>query len=153
VSVHQELADSKNLTMGIEAIERIVSVDHKMSRKIILLLLDNAVKFTPEKGQITISAEMTPSLPQVEMSNNQSNSKEWLRISIEDNGPGIGSDDQERIFNLFEQADGGLDRNFEGTGLGLALAQSLAKALNGHISLRSNPGEGSTFTLVLPTTQ
>ncbi len=78
---------------------------------------------------------------------------EWFHIIISNNGPGIEPEDQDRIFNLFEQADGGLDRKFEGGGLGLDLAQSLAKAHGGQVSVENRPGKGNTFTLALPITR
>jgi signal transduction histidine kinase len=147
---HKELADTKNLCIETEATDRIVSMDHKICRKAVSLLLDNAVKFISESGNIVLEAKGLPSPPSGISGPGTPQAREWFHISIADDGPGIPTEDQERIFNLFEQADGGLDRKFEGTGLGLALAQSLARAHGGQVSLKSTPGIGSTFTLALP---
>jgi signal transduction histidine kinase len=70
------------------------------------------------------------------------------RVSVTDHGVGIAAEDQERIFERFEQGEGG--RHHPGLGLGLYLSRELARAQRGSIELRSAPGEGSTFTLVLP---
>ena len=74
----------------------------------------------------------------------------WLHISVSDKGQEIPPENQERIFNLSEQADGSLTRQHQGTGLGLTLSKSLAKSHGGTLTLDSTPGEGSTFTLVIP---
>ena len=76
----------------------------------------------------------------------------WLSISVADTGIGISADQHENIFELFTQADGALARAYEGAGLGLALARSLARLHGGTIQLESEPDKGSTFTLILPTT-
>lgn len=68
-----------------------------------------------------------------------------------DEGVGIAEEDQERIFSSFTQADSSLERPYEGSGIGLALALSLARLHSGTISLQSEIGKGSTFTLFVPT--
>jgi signal transduction histidine kinase len=97
--------------------------------QIIVNLLSNAFRWTPEGGrvQLTLSAE------------NGS-----VSVAVADNGPGIGAEEQERIFRPFWSRDG------SGTGLGLAIARELAVALGGRIDLQSEPGLGSRFELVLP---
>jgi len=74
----------------------------------------------------------------------------WLYLSVADSGPGVAVEDQRRIFNLFEQGDATLTRGHEGTGLGLALALSLARLHGGTVTLVSRPEVGSTFSLVVP---
>ena len=129
--------------------DRSVIADAETCRKILSLLLDNAVQFSPEQGALGLKAEVLPS-PSVPSDLDERGAEAWLHISVSDTGPGIDPEDQERIFNLFEQVDGSLAREHEGTGLGLALARSLARIHNGVIALDSRPGEGSTFTLVIP---
>ena len=76
-----------------------------------------------------------------------------MRIAVEDRGIGIAPRDAERIFEKFTRADTGLVHNVKGSGLGLALVRHIARAHGGDVELTSVPGEGSTFTLVLPLQQ
>jgi signal transduction histidine kinase len=92
-------------------------------------LLANAFRWTPDGGRVGLA------LTQVDGT---------VRVVVDDNGPGIAADEQERIFRPFWSRDG------EGTGLGLAIAGELATALGGEIELDSAPGKGSRFELVLP---
>ncbi|TDN38099.1 hypothetical protein A8B98_00425 [Hymenobacter sp. UV11] len=102
--------------------------------KVFFNLIANALKFTPEKGQITVSIEPVPASGQV-------------RVSVEDTGPGISAHDQAHIFEWFYQgqAPGG-----KGSGMGLALALGLTRLHQGQLSFRSQPGQGSTFVVTLP---
>lgn len=105
-------------------------------RQILINLLDNAIKFSPEGERVTIGASA------------------WagqLRIEVEDQGIGIEADRQQRIFEPFMQADASIAGRYGGTGLGLAISQQLARLMNGELSLlRSSPGQGSCFRLTLP---
>jgi signal transduction histidine kinase/DNA-binding response OmpR family regulator len=102
--------------------------------KVFFNLLANALKFTPERGQITVSIEPVPAEGQV-------------RVSVEDTGPGISPQDQAHIFEWFYQgqAPGG-----KGSGMGLALALGLTRLHQGQLTFRSLPGQGTTFVLTLP---
>ncbi|MDA0748616.1 MAG: hybrid sensor histidine kinase/response regulator [bacterium] len=128
-----------------------IIADVDICGKALELLLDNAIKFTPANGTVTLSGKIgpMPTLPDTAGTHPASKAR-WLHIAVTDTGPGVAPDDQERIFNLFEQGDGGLDRGHEGTGLGLALARSLAHAHDGDITLQSEPPNGSTFCLFIP---
>lgn len=75
----------------------------------------------------------------------------WLAIHVADEGIGIAEEDHVRIFASFTQADSSLERRYEGSGIGLALALSLARLHGGTISLKSEIGSGSTFTILIPT--
>ena len=134
--------------------DRTVAADPEICQKAFSLLLDNAVKFSPEEGRISITTAILPtaSLPEdaQEPDIAETIADGWLHIAVSDTGPGIHPQDQKRIFNLFEQGDASLDRTKGGTGLGLALARSLARIHGGTITLDSRPGEGSTFTLIVP---
>ncbi|HYM86514.1 MAG TPA: ATP-binding protein, partial [Pseudoxanthomonas sp.] len=105
-------------------------------RQILLNLLGNAIKFT-EKGGVTL--RVTPSLPQ------------GVRFEIADTGPGINAEQQTRLFQRFEQAEGARTAaRYGGSGLGLAICQELALAMGGHIGVESTPGTGTRFIVELP---
>jgi signal transduction histidine kinase len=101
-------------------------------------LLDNAYKFTPENGQITLSAE--------------DNGRELL-ISVIDNGPGIKASEIDHLFTKFHRGTPLLEYNYEGTGIGLYISKLIINQLNGTISVDSTEGAGSRFTITLPMVQ
>jgi signal transduction histidine kinase len=108
--------------------------DERRIRQVIFNLLSNAVKFTPAGGEVKVNAERVDG---------------EIRISVRDTGPGISPEDQERIFQEFQQAEAGKEQR-EGTGLGLALSKRLVELHDGRIWVDSKPGNGSTFTFTLP---
>jgi signal transduction histidine kinase len=101
---------------------------------VIFNLLSNAVKFTPTGGSVDVRATRV---------NGE------VRVSVADTGPGIASEDLDRIFEEFQQTEAGLEQR-EGTGLGLALSKRLVELHGGRIWVESEPGSGSTFTFTLP---
>lgn len=107
--------------------------------RVLTNLLSNAVKFTRD-GTITISLDCQPS---------RGGNSYALRISIKDSGIGIAEEDRDRIFGAFETLDGSYARLQGGTGLGLGLAKLAAEAMGGGITVSSQPGYGSTFSLFL----
>jgi CheY-like chemotaxis protein/CHASE3 domain sensor protein len=133
------VAEEKALAFSIaldDAAPEIVETDRQRLEQILKNLLSNACKFT-EAGHVRLAIG-------VEGDN--------LTFAVEDTGIGISPDQQSGVFEAFQQADGGISRRFGGTGLGLSISRELARLLGGAISLRSAPGEGSTFTLSLPRT-
>jgi signal transduction histidine kinase len=110
--------------------------DRAKVKQILFNLVSNAVKFTPS-GSIAISASYD-------------RRKRTVAIAVTDTGIGIAAQEQERIFEDFRQADSSMARKYGGAGLGLSISRRLAVMLGGRIDLRSRPGQGSTFTLVLP---
>jgi signal transduction histidine kinase len=110
--------------------------DKKRLEKVINILLDNAVKFTPEQGKIHFAAKML----------GEDSGNIVLQIEVADNGIGIASDQQHVLFDLFEQVDGGNTRKYGGIGLGLSLAQRIVEAMGGKIWVDSELGKGATFT-------
>jgi PAS domain S-box-containing protein len=112
-------------------------------RQIVVNLLGNAIKFTGV-GEIFVSIKRTSDIY-------QSESKSYIKLSIEvkDTGIGIRREKQQKIFESFTQADTSTTRKYGGTGLGLTISKSLAELMGGNLSVESEPGKGSVFTLHL----
>jgi PAS domain S-box-containing protein len=108
--------------------------DRTRGEQIVLNLLMNAVKFTPSGGTVTVGCGADDST---------------VFITVSDTGPGVPPEHQSDIFEPFVQVGRSLTSGHEGTGLGLAISRDLARAMGGDLSLRSQPGEGATFTLSL----
>ncbi len=125
----------QTLTVHLPADLPPVYADSARVRQIMLNLLSNANKFTPEEGRITVTAEVTG---------------DSMRVCVADTGIGIRPEDAQTIFQEFRQIDGSLARRYGGTGLGLALSKRLIEMQDGTISFQSAPGVGTTFTLTLP---
>jgi signal transduction histidine kinase len=103
-------------------------------KQVITNLLGNAIKFT-ERGVVALSVARVANR---------------LRISIQDEGIGMSPEEMSRLFRPFQQVDGSITRRFGGTGLGLALSQRLMAMMNGQITVESEKGRGSTFTVEMP---
>src|SRR5207237_2630058 len=98
--------------------------------------LSNAIKFTPEEGQVTIRL--------------RAEGEDAFRLEVEDSGIGIQPEDLGRLFVEFQQLDAGLTKQYQGTGLGLALSRRIVEAQGGKVGVHSIPGQGSTFFAILP---
>jgi len=137
VNMFRPLAERKNIALegrtdrGIPVLRQ----DANKIQQILWNLLSNAVKFTPEGGRVELRAE-TDGV--------------HLVLSITDTGVGIAAEDQDAIFEKFRQASTALTREQGGSGLGLSIVRELAKLLGGDVSLKSELGRGSTFTVTLP---
>jgi signal transduction histidine kinase len=117
-------------------------------RQIVLNLVSNAVKFTPEGGSVTVRCT-----DRVEGGHDApERDGPWLRIDVEDDGVGIAPEELARVFEPFVQGEAGFNGDHAGAGLGLAISQRLARLMSGSISVVSEPGRGSCFTLWLPST-
>lgn|GEM_PF-5867555 len=110
--------------------------DGSRIRQILINFVSNAVKFT-DKGKITIGYEALET----------KEGKTLLKFFVEDNGIGISHEDQEKLFNAFEQADSSITRKYGGTGLGLSICAKIAKLMDGRVYLKSKIDEGSIFYL------
>ncbi len=106
--------------------------------QILYNFLSNAVKFTPKRGGVEITASMTD--------------ERHVRIAVSDTGCGIAETDREKIFEKFRQVDGSITRQTTGSGLGLTISKELAAMLAGSIGMESEPDKGSTFWLEIPVT-
>jgi PAS domain S-box-containing protein len=114
----------------------IVEVDPARLKQVLYNYLSNALKFTADGGRVAVRV-----LPEGEGR---------FRVEVEDTGIGIAPGDVPRLFVEFQQLDGGLAKQHQGTGLGLALTRRLVEAQGGSVGVHSRPGEGSTFHAVLP---
>jgi signal transduction histidine kinase len=114
----------------------LVRTDRQKVKQIVVNLLSNALKFTHHGG--------------IEIVVGYSDHEHTASISVKDSGIGIAAENHERVFEDFRQVDDSPSRQYGGTGLGLAICRRLATMLGGRISLNSNLGEGSTFTLIFP---
>ncbi|MBD1901572.1 GAF domain-containing protein [Trichocoleus sp. DQ-A3] len=136
ISAVREPAQNKGLQLIVEISPGITTCvgDHRRLKKILINLLSNAVKFTPV-GSVTLKVEKTT---------------DAILFSVIDTGIGIAKANHATLFEPFRQIDSGLNRQYEGTGLGLALSRKLAFLHGGNITVDSELGQGSCFTLHLP---
>jgi CheY-like chemotaxis protein/signal transduction histidine kinase len=124
-----------------------LSSDRKRIDQVIRNLIANAIKFT-ETGSVTVTFGRPAS--ETDISTSGIAVDDCLAIAVRDTGIGIDPKLHKVIFEAFQQADGGTSRKYGGTGLGLSISRELATLLGGEICLVSEPGKGSTFTLLLP---
>ncbi len=137
----QPLAEEKGLYLTApEGPLSVLVTDPVRLRQILLNLLSNAIKFTAE-GEVALV---------VDPAANGKGAGEWTEIQVADTGPGIPAEDRERVFEEFEQVAGS---QHKGTGLGLPLSRKIARMLGGDLTLESEEGTGSTFTLRLPSAE
>ena len=132
----RERAGRRGLALERHVDERLgeIRADQRKVKQVLLNLLSNAVKFTPEGGRIDVRASLVDGI---------------VEISVADTGIGIAPEDQETVFEEFQQV-GTADKKVEGTGLGLALCRKFVELHGGHIGVKSEVGRGSTFTFTLP---
>ncbi len=130
------LAEQKGLSLEHEVGPEVgeMTSDRRRVEQIVLNLLSNAVKFT-DHGSVTLSCDADD---------------EHATIRVVDTGIGIRAEDLDKLFRPFRQVDSGTSRHYDGTGLGLSISRKLAELLGGSIAVESEPGRGSTFTVVLP---
>jgi signal transduction histidine kinase len=132
----RERAGRRGITLGSAIDERLGPIhgDERKVKQVLLNLLSNALKFTPEGGRIDVGAGLHEAMAEV---------------SVTDTGIGIAPADQEAVFEEFRQV-GAAERRAEGTGLGLALSRKFVELHGGRIWVQSEVGHGSTFTFTLP---
>jgi two-component system phosphate regulon sensor histidine kinase PhoR len=131
-------AEKKKISLSRNEIPSSLAVqaDRDYLEQILINLLDNAIKYTPEGGRVTVSAI-------------ERDSKD-IQFSVEDNGIGIPKEDLSRIFERFYRVDKGRSKELGGTGLGLSIVKHLVQAHGGRVWVESQIGKGSTFYLTLP---
>lgn len=151
VSMLQGPARARRIRLSVHGnVDLPFSGDAQRTQQILLNLLSNALKFTPERGSVEIICERRESrgIPGTDDSPST-----WTCISVRDTGIGVPPDQIESIFEPFVQGASGYTRPHGGTGLGLAISRSLARMMDGDLTVDSEPGRGSTFTIWLPYTE
>jgi len=149
----RHVAENKGLSFPLEIdkdIPSALSTDGQRLKQIINNLLSNAFKFTSEgEIRLTVQRATNTRLSQSEELR-KLESEKTIAISVTDTGVGIPKEKQKVIFEAFQQVDGTTSRKYGGTGLGLSISRKLARLLGGELTLETEEGKGSTFTLYLP---
>ena len=137
VTLVRERAQSHGIKLELDVAPQLDTVvaDERKVKQVVVNLLANAVKFTPDGGTVTLHADRDDGT---------------VRLAVKDTGIGIAPADQQRIFEEFQQAGTQTEKSREGTGLGLTLSRRMVELHGGTITLDSAPGKGSTFTVALP---
>lgn len=134
VAEHKKGPGALDIRLGSED-QAMVLGDPERLRQVLLNLTDNAIKYTPSGGAITLSL---------------ANSDGWVKVAVHDTGIGISPEQQQHVFDRFYRTDKARSREEGGSGLGLSIVSWLAQAHNGRVTVESMPQQGSTFTLWLP---
>jgi signal transduction histidine kinase len=143
----QSLKKNLKLTSTLSpALEKVI-VDGDKLRQCVVNLLSNSVKFTPAGGHILVQAGPAEHSP---VAAGPFGSSGYFQIAVTDNGIGIPPELQHKVFETFFQADSSASREYGGAGLGLSIVKSYVEAHGGEVSVKSEMGKGSTFTLILP---
>lgn len=134
----QPLANKKDIQLSFKyQMQRVIFADKNRIHQLLLILLDNAIKYTPPRGTVSVELEFLTKKPDI-------------KIIVKDSGMGISAEDQELIFERFYRVDKMRSREVGGTGLGLSIAKWIVLAHGGSVSVESQIGKGSTFIIVLP---
>jgi len=135
----KQQAHQKKIKLNFQIVEGLgkVQLDERRIRQVLVNLLSNAVKFTPEGGEVRVEVAVDPDC-------------EILQLRVIDTGIGIAPENIDRLFKPFVQLDSSLSRRYAGTGLGLSLVRRIIELHSGSISLESEVGKGSKFTVTLP---
>ena len=134
----RSLSASKRIRVDTEIAPNLgnVLLDPGKLKQVLYNYLSNALKFTPDEGQVTVRVV--------------SEGPDHMRLEVEDTGIGIRAEDMPRLFVEFQQLDASTGKKYAGTGLGLALTKRIVEAQEGRVGVSSTPGQGSTFFAVLP---
>ena len=139
ISTAGQLAEQNKNRLILDTQENLgaLTVDPLRLRQILLNLLSNACKFTKE-GEVKLQASRVR------------NGRYWIELAVSDTGIGMTPEQQAKLFEEFTQADTSTAQRYGGTGLGLAITRKLARMMGGDVTVASEPGKGSVFTVRLP---
>jgi PAS domain S-box-containing protein len=143
----RQMAIQKNLQLDLKGppSELETSLDERRIRQVLINLLSNAIKFTPSGGKITLEYSLDrESVP------SENSPQAWISLAVIDTGIGITSDNLQKLFQPFVQIDSPLNRQYDGTGLGLALVKKIVELHGGYVRATSEFGVGSRFAIALP---
>ena len=148
LDVFEPLLEESGLVLKWEIPESLpeVNVDHQLFMQVFVNLIDNAIKYTPDGGKITVSA----GIGMREAFEGVHGTSEEISVRVQDTGIGIPMESQPRVFERFYRVDKGRAREMGGTGLGLAITKHIVRCHNGDIWLESSLGEGSIFYVAIP---
>lgn len=138
-----------NLTYTITKRPVVISLDTDKIYQVMINLIDNAIKYTAERGAVDVVADEIPTL---EVQGDVFVAG-FVQVSVKDNGIGIAQVDKERVFDEFYRTGSAVSSKEQGTGLGLSICRGIVQAHGGRIWLNSEPGKGSTFTFTIPNYQ
>ena len=161
LSIVREKAASHAITLELDMASDLTSpaLDMRKTKQIVYNLLSNAVKFSPSGGRVVMSATVVPrervglmpgTWPSYGFPLTDSSHETFLQISVTDGGIGISELDMTKLFQAFSQIDSSLARQFEGTGLGLAMVKQLSELQGGTVAVASAEAQGATFVVWLP---
>ena len=132
----RSLAHARDISLKLgDLTPATVKGDREQLRRLLLNLVDNAVKYTDAGGQVTISLHQD---------------QQWVSLQVADTGIGIPQDEKEQVLQPFYRSDHATAQSDRGVGLGLSIVKSIAEAHGGKIEVDSTPGRGSTFRVLLP---
>jgi len=139
IGTARQLAEQNKNRLLVEAQENLgaLTVDPMRLRQILLNLLSNACKFT-KQGEVSLRVRKTV------------NGRSWFEFAVADTGIGMTPEQQAKLFQEFSQAEASTAKRYGGTGLGLAISRKLARMMGGDVTVASEPGKGSVFTVRLP---
>lgn len=150
LAIVKEKAQARRIGLEVEIDGELgeMAADGRKTKQILYNLLSNAVKFTPEGGKVTLRAHKAPR-DQIAPAP-AGDFPHFLEITVADSGIGISRENLDRLFQPFVQLDSTLSRQYQGTGLGLAMVKRLAELHGGTVAVESEEGQGSRFTVWLP---
>ncbi len=128
-----------------------LSLDGRAIQQALINLLDNAIKHSPNGQSVSIILESRPGADNAAHTTHNAEHAPVIQISVQDNGPGIPSEEHEKIFERFYRLGSELRRETQGVGIGLSIVKHIVEAHGGRVLVKSTPGQGSRFTIELPT--